>query len=881
MNTYDPIVAAQACSVTRVEVFPGGATGRYWTEPFDRAGLLALLSTHVVAPDKYALAGIVAASRWEGPTSTTTGREAARGRDSFILPYDFDGADKRGVPLDRVHALADALRSIGVAFAITSSYSAHAKSAPGHVRIHVVLLAERLADDLAHGATWRRWRPWIESIIGSACDDGSVGERINAITYPPACPPGTVPLSIVGDGAAVPACEPTEADRTLTRVRAATAVDDREPRHPCPLAQRLDLFRGAVEGKRLPRRNETSGVLSGVRGMKQVRVIAFSGIAFGVPYDEILAHLQSRPVRAQWSDEEIEAACSSAWRYSDSVEWEGALPRATVPAASAAINAAPDRDAVAIDGPPGCGKTEAIIANTRDVPSLLFITPRTKQATDASTRAACALYADGADALPTTTRVATTAASARRYEERVWHTVVIDELATFLQEIDSAQYLAIQRICARATRVVVAGADITDELLSIARELTGRALTLLRFAARPLDRQLEIRHHHAVVNEILGGGLRDGCVFVGCDESVFAQSLAAQLRSMGCRVACFVGGGSGDVPTNETVRTHDFVIATHSMAEAISLTERVAKVYVVHRFRDVHRDTLLQLAARARNVADPVITIGERGWSPRFVDLESLGWRLVQAGGATDPYGPLRCRWLRERRQADARAFASMRWTTTYPIASVDTRAVRCVWSDVLDAHAIEIRERDAQRESTAPPCESIPVRPSPEQRAGYERARRGRYGLPNTPAIAKLDRGGKLRARIRRVALAAMDDGVRAAVCELLEPAHAADRKGLLLRARLDAEFLAAVEAGVDDWYAWARGRRRRLPTMPSPRARTRQRDGALLRDADRWADAWLRELTLPDGVTTNAWRRDVELRAAVREHLRAQTRSAEPRNV
>lgn len=622
------------------------------------------------------------------------------------------------------------------------------------------------------------------------------------------------------------------------RPRAEYDVDAREPKHPMPLAQRLDLYRSAVRDCSLPARRGTSGALQGERGMQRVRQFVFAGITLGVPFADILAHVWS--VRGDWTEDEIESVVANAWRYSHTVAWEAGLP-ASVAEAPAEPG---DPNAVLVAGAPGSGKTNLVVATTRDAASLLWITPRVKQAIDAHQRAGLVLYGEDGDR--DTRRLSTTAQSVHKYLGRRWHTVVIDEIATTVGEIDARAYEAIARACAEAKRVVCVGADVTGPVFGIACEMVGRRMSVVTLPAPPLERVLVIRHANVALESVLQD--RPGCTFVAMDMSVRAQALGQHLASKGKRVGVFVGG-KGTVPTNEDVARLDYIIATHSMAEAINLTAQISRVVVLHTYKEVHRDTMLQLLARARNVVDPVVLVGEPAWSLGVpLSAEDIADRITAAGGKKEPAGALRARWLRDVRRADAMAFPSLQWTSVYPVASVDlANPGPGEWSADIKWWCTWVRETDGQAVVDAPPMASLPVRPNERERAGRHHHSLLEHGLAADLDTAVADRSGAVRRKVRRAALAGLRDSDREILCERLEPDSMADRRGLLARARIDAAFLDAWRENADrDWYEWARSRRRRLVQAGM---RAPGKDSAM-----DWAEAWWTGLDA-DLFAQNKW--------------------------
>ncbi|MBK6920602.1 MAG: hypothetical protein IPH07_24590 [Deltaproteobacteria bacterium] len=304
-------------AVTRCRVREGGETGKLRLQRFEsQAELLRFFAEHVEVSSKYDVAGIVPASRWED-AKRKTGRDAAAGRDAYFLPLDVDGAGGQGVAADRLEALAAKLRAEGIAFALTSTFSSSTKAAPGHWRVHLVLLTECMADDAVYRATWAAWADAVSDLLDTPVD--RVGQHIACVTYPPTCPPGSPRLSIVHDGQPVPA----EVPSVMQRVRAASI--DRTPKHPMPMAARVALLRGLELVLVQP--EDTSGHLQGMRGLASVQQITFSAIELGVDLPHLLEYVDAEQ-RGAWTRQACREAFEHVWHdvSGSAPAWESELP---------------------------------------------------------------------------------------------------------------------------------------------------------------------------------------------------------------------------------------------------------------------------------------------------------------------------------------------------------------------------------------------------------------------------------------------------------------------------------------------------------------------------------------------------------------------------
>lgn len=654
---------------------------------------------------------------------------------------------------------------------------------------------------------------------------------------------------------------------------------DREPVHPATAEERIARWSRAIAGAKLPTVADTSGTLTGHRGMRAVRPLVFAGIGHGVALEAIVAGVSAIAAPMGWDADDVEAAVDSAWRYSDkaAVEWEAELPRVDAPAwAPASTSVDLSRPGVLLVGPPGCGKTKRTIEATSGAGSLLWLAPRTKLASDAAARAGLDLYGERGDTH--SDRLACTHHSAHKYPTPPsltgagWDTVVLDEIATIVGEIDARAFAAVRSICAQARRVIALGADVDGAVAAIARMLVGRELEVQALPGAPLSRELAIEHANTTIGRILAD-TGPGCMLVATDAADRAEAIAAVLRESrgdAYPVAVFRGGGDGAVPTDETVRTHRAIICTHSMAEAVSLEAPIRRVYLLHTFDAVHPRTLLQLAARARNVEDTTIHCGELAWGRRDpADAEAVRERIDALldhehtpAMPDEPLdretGAIAARALREWRALDAEARPSIAThapAVGWPVTryNVPARAPKLDrhWRQRLDAAAGALDAARCAAVVAAEPVERLAVRPTAEQRAGHHHAQLVACKLAVNDATVAADKGGRLRARVRRLALARLaaepqDAHALARACERLDKRARIDRAGLLARARLDADFLKARaaerEGGPPEggWGKWVDDRRKRLaaaglvrPTKAKIEAWLKAWDAALAVDA------------------------------------------------
>jgi len=68
--------------------------------------------------------------------------------------------------------------------------------------------------------------------------------------------------------------------------------------------------------------------------------------------------------------------------------------------------------------------------------------------------------------------------------------------------------------------------------------------------------------------------------------------------------------------TDYLVNSHDLVVMTPAVQSGVSLVPAIQKVIVLHEFREVPANTVIQIARRARNVLDDEILVGMKNWTP-------------------------------------------------------------------------------------------------------------------------------------------------------------------------------------------------------------------------------------------------------------------------
>lgn len=164
--------------LSRGRSWPNGTTGDPEPETWRVRDLLDYLTQHQIAQSKHDV-------RYFSPGlfGALAKRRKKLGRDAHIIAFDFDGEDKRGVPLRWLVPKLRELREIEIAYVLHTSHSHGEKADPLHFRGRVVLFADRpIADADEYRRTWQFWAEFFDE----QCDPAP--KAINSVFYPPTRP---------------------------------------------------------------------------------------------------------------------------------------------------------------------------------------------------------------------------------------------------------------------------------------------------------------------------------------------------------------------------------------------------------------------------------------------------------------------------------------------------------------------------------------------------------------------------------------------------------------------------------------------------------------------------------------------------------------------
>lgn len=111
-------------------------------------------------------------------------RQIAECQGADIILLDFDGPEGLGDDNRWIAGKLAALRAMGIAHACATSFSHGRKSAPGHSRWRIILIADRRIEPEEYKACWLHWASWFEARPDKSQD------HLASVFYPPTCPVG-------------------------------------------------------------------------------------------------------------------------------------------------------------------------------------------------------------------------------------------------------------------------------------------------------------------------------------------------------------------------------------------------------------------------------------------------------------------------------------------------------------------------------------------------------------------------------------------------------------------------------------------------------------------------------------------------------------------
>lgn len=142
--------------------------------------LLAFFSRHKETQAKTG-SGVVYLA--PGIFSPDAPRQIAYAQGADIMLFDFDGPTGDGDDNRWIAGKLAELRRMGVAHACATSYSHGRKSAPGHSRWRIILVADRRILPEEYKACWLHWASFFEARPDKSQD------HLASVFYPPTCPP--------------------------------------------------------------------------------------------------------------------------------------------------------------------------------------------------------------------------------------------------------------------------------------------------------------------------------------------------------------------------------------------------------------------------------------------------------------------------------------------------------------------------------------------------------------------------------------------------------------------------------------------------------------------------------------------------------------------
>ena len=131
-------------------------------------------------------------------------RRIAECQGADIILLDFDGPEGLGDDNHWIAGKLAELRAMGIAHACATSFSHGRKSAPGHSRWRIILVADRTIRPDEYKSCWLHWASFFESRPDKSQD------HLASVFYPPTCPIGEgrkwTRLYTLGSAFSVDAC---------------------------------------------------------------------------------------------------------------------------------------------------------------------------------------------------------------------------------------------------------------------------------------------------------------------------------------------------------------------------------------------------------------------------------------------------------------------------------------------------------------------------------------------------------------------------------------------------------------------------------------------------------------------------------------------------
>lgn len=131
-------------------------------------------------------------------------RQIAYAEGADIMLFDFDGPEGLGDDNHWIASKLAELRAMGIAYAAATSYSHGRRSAPGHSRWRIILIADRRILPEEYKACWLHWASFFEARPDKSQD------HLASVFYPPTCPVGEsrkwTRLYTLGSAFSVDAC---------------------------------------------------------------------------------------------------------------------------------------------------------------------------------------------------------------------------------------------------------------------------------------------------------------------------------------------------------------------------------------------------------------------------------------------------------------------------------------------------------------------------------------------------------------------------------------------------------------------------------------------------------------------------------------------------
>lgn len=660
LHVLDPAVKSwlnTRISLSRGDSWASGTTGDPVPEQWGIGDLLEYLVAHVPAANKHAVRYFT-----PGLFGPLAKRRKKLGRDAQIIAFDFDGKDKRGVPLRWLVKKLHELRRQGIAYVLHTSHSHGTKAAPLHFRGRIVLFpATPIKNADEYRCVWEFWAEFFDH----ECDPSP--KAINSVFYPPT--------------------RPRDDHRFYGRAFAGLPFDTNECQTEPPRPSGSTSSYPPVDVSSVPHTERVEAALRELNGMPPA-VEGASG-----RHQTMLAVLVGHDYGIEWrvwcevvAQSDWNRACLPPWTLGDLLghfrgvydSAEGAFgAKCTAPFSITVLNSekcSVDRAAVEVKnaqvtllgGPMASGKTTIALNESKNHKRAIFQAQTRALVLSTAGRAGIATYDQDREAAHVAVTQASLLSLPGSGSERGGF-FCVDEYLHDLSFLHSGctpdavrTFREVHRRLAFATCGIVMAAGLNRWLRNfckkaILRENPDANIQDLEIDAPQLDRQLVFMpavedarddFFQALVN-------RKGRLVVITDTIEEAERIREEIARM-VRfnfippVSVSVVHGEEDRSQmrdpDKLARSCDVLIMNHAASHGVSFQEPFWRVYALFTNRGaLTGEERCQMIARFRNVEDKAVIVGMKNWRPgrREEDHRKIIDRAKKRGAAVSKVSPV------------------------------------------------------------------------------------------------------------------------------------------------------------------------------------------------------------------------------------------------